>query len=80
MTECGDPEFHASTIVDAPSTTSGSTAEYTCAEGYTDIDGDVERTCQRDGTWSGDEPTCDPVGKMRISLFEQFPLSDATSK
>ena len=34
-----------------------STATYTCEEGY-DLSDDVERTCQADGSWDGDEPEC----------------------
>ena len=35
----------------------GSTATYTCEEGYT-LSDDVERTCQADGSWDEDEPEC----------------------
>ena len=38
----------------------GSTANYTCNEGY-QLKGPPIRTCQSDGTWSGMEPTC--IGK-----------------
>ncbi len=33
------------------------TATYTCDTGF-ELFGNSMRTCQADGTWSGDEPTC----------------------
>ena len=45
---------------------SGSTATYSCDSKY-QLVGDVTRTCQFDGTWSGSEPSC--VGKvLRVGL------------
>ena len=35
----------------------GSTAEYACNEGF-ELVGTNTRTCQSDGTWSGEAPTC----------------------
>ena len=40
-----------------PSRTVGSVAIYICLSGYT-TQGEDERTCQSDGTWSGIPPTC----------------------
>ena len=37
--------------------TLGSVATYTCNDGYV-FNGDSTRTCQADGTWSGDKPIC----------------------
>ena len=37
-----------------------SVAIYTCYNGYNPI-GDVTRTCQEDGTWTGKEPVCEIV-------------------
>ena len=34
------------------------TAVYTCNTGYA-LNGNITRTCQEDGMWSGSEPTCD---------------------
>jgi len=36
----------------------GHTATYTCDFGFVIKDGDIMRTCQDDGTWSGDAPVC----------------------
>ena len=36
----------------------GDTVTYTCDAGF-DLSGDVMRTCQSDGTWSGSAPMCD---------------------
>ena len=38
--------------------TPGSTATYTCNEGF-ELNGVQTRTCQSDATWSDDPPTCD---------------------
>ena len=35
-----------------------STAEYTCDSGYKLDKRDAKRTCQPDGTWSGEAPEC----------------------
>ena len=35
----------------------GQTAKYTCDAGFTIIGSDT-RTCQADGTWSGNAPVC----------------------
>ncbi|CAL1545259.1 unnamed protein product [Lymnaea stagnalis] len=37
-----------------------SLASYQCQQGYT-LDGDEDRRCQEDGTWSGGNPVCNPV-------------------
>ena len=36
----------------------GDTVTYTCDAGF-DLSGDVMRTCESDGQWSGSAPTCD---------------------
>ena len=38
--------------------TPGSTATYSCDEGFA-LNGTQNRTCQSDGTWSDVAPTCD---------------------
>ena len=38
-------------------TTFGQTATYSCNTGYT-LEGNSTRTCQANGMWSGNEPTC----------------------
>ena len=40
------------------SLTPGSIATYTCDEGF-ELTGEGNRTCQNDGTWSDDPPTCE---------------------
>ena len=43
--------------VDAPITSVGSVATYSCNSGFL-ISGDSQRNCQMDGFWSGSAPTC----------------------
>ena len=38
--------------------TVGSEATYDCNEGF-NLEGNETRTCQSDGMWSGNEPTCE---------------------
>ena len=44
----------------------GSTATYTCDEGF-ELNGVQNRTCQSDGTWSDVPPTCDR-GVLRFGV------------
>ena len=39
-------------------TTSGQTATYSCDTGY-NLVGESTRTCQAEGNWSGNAPTCE---------------------
>ena len=48
----------ANGIVTWTGLTPGSTATYTCDVGF-ELNGVETRTCQSDGTWSDDPPTCD---------------------
>ena len=45
-------------IVTPTARTVNSTAEHICNDGYKLDKGDVKRTCQNDGTWSGEAPEC----------------------
>ena len=44
--------------ISAPNTTVGSIATYSCDLGFY-LTGDVTRTCQSDGYWSGSMPCCE---------------------
>lgn len=55
--DCGAPPAPANGSVDAPVTTLGSAATYRCDASY-DLVGDMTRTCQADGSWSGTVPMC----------------------
>ncbi|XP_053396028.1 sushi, von Willebrand factor type A, EGF and pentraxin domain-containing protein 1-like [Mercenaria mercenaria] len=59
--DCGSPE----TVTGATAATSNgsienSTSTYSCENGYTHTSGDLKRTCDSNGTWSGTLPTCTP--------------------
>ena len=45
-------------VVTPPARTVNSTAKYSCNDGYKLDKGDVKRTCQDEGTWSGQAPQC----------------------
>ena len=55
--DCGALTNPENGSVSAPTTTYGSTATYTCNTGY-NLSGSATRSCQDDGTWRGDAPTC----------------------
>ena len=38
----------------------GDTVGYECLEGFV-LSGPMTRTCQLNGTWSGDDPTCEGI-------------------
>ena len=54
---CGLPANPVNGSVSVPAQTYGSTATYSCTPGFA-LSGAATRTCQDDGTWSGDVPTC----------------------
>ena len=55
--------------VDQTENSFGSTATYSCDSQY-QLVGDVTRTCQSEGTWSGSEPSC--VGEVLRSELGYF--------
>ena len=62
FSDCGpllDP-VHGS--VSAPVTTYTSVATYTC-QSLWQLTGYAIRTCEADGNWAPDPPTCDDIGK-----------------
>ena len=42
-------------------------ATYSCGTGYA-LKGDITRTCQSNGTWSGSTPTCESESNMKIVI------------
>lgn len=63
VVDCGNlqnPDF--GTVV-LTGTTFGSTATYSCQNGYL-LQGRTTRFCQASGDWSGEAPTC--VGELRV--------------
>ena len=58
ITDCGELDDPNNGQVSLNGTTLGSIATYTCDTGF-DLIGDMERICQANGNWSGNEPTCE---------------------
>lgn len=48
----------------------GSQIEYRCKGGFYLVGNEI-RTCQKDGTWNGTEPTCDEGENSKCSLAEK---------
>ena len=64
--DCGPPPIPQKSMVEAPVTTLGNTAVYTCNSGYELSTGTltVTRQCMDNSEWSGVTPSC--IGKICI--------------
>ena len=60
LVDCGLVVAPTNGVVTLSSTTYLSVATYGCSTGY-QLSGQNTQTCQADGTWSGNNPTCDIV-------------------
>ncbi|XP_064397067.1 CUB and sushi domain-containing protein 1-like isoform X5 [Halichondria panicea] len=58
--DCGPLTDPGNGLVMVSTTIFMSTAAYSCNSGYT-LEGDISRTCQFNGSWSGAEPACNLV-------------------
>ena len=54
---CGSLDSPENGLLAISNITFGSIANYSCSEGYA-IMGNEMRTCQENGSWSGEEPVC----------------------
>ena len=55
---CGNPGLPLYASISQSTWLYGDTVVYTCDIGYKHTSGDMERTCQEDGQWSGTFPNC----------------------
>ena len=58
VVDCGDLDDPNNGQVSLDGTIPGSIATYTCDPGF-GLVGVMERMCQANGQWSGNEPTCE---------------------
>ena len=65
---CPKPDYHISTLVSTHGDQLGDSAEYTCADGYSNIDGDESRVCCTGGVWSGLAPKCSQIGNEQYTV------------
>jgi len=78
VVDCGGLTDPLNGQVALNSTTFQSVAAYECDSGF-NLEGDMERTCQASGEWSGTAPTCNRMcQKMLITLSFSFSLSLCT--
>ena len=55
--DCGNPPDIPNGVITANDTSLGSTAQYTCNDGYILLGG-ATRICESTDMWSGTEPAC----------------------
>ncbi|XP_060567330.1 uncharacterized protein LOC132726081 [Ruditapes philippinarum] len=60
LENCGDPQVPANGNVTYLDTTDGSVAYFYCNEGFVEVTGSNNQTCQSNGTWSLPQPFCEP--------------------
>ncbi|KAK2153589.1 hypothetical protein NP493_2290g00000, partial [Ridgeia piscesae] len=67
-TMCNEPMPVLGAKVSYPSLSVHASATYRCSEGYRAAGGDFSHTCQVDGTWSSQRPTCEEIlcGEIRV--------------
>ncbi|XP_063416134.1 sushi, von Willebrand factor type A, EGF and pentraxin domain-containing protein 1-like [Mytilus trossulus] len=56
------------------------TITYTCITGYEVKSGDLKRSCQADGTWSGHPPVCKISLKYLCAIFFEFMENENSSE
>ena len=72
VVDCGTLNATANGQVSHPNgTTFGQTATYSCDTGYNLLE-DITRTCQANGVWSGNEPTCISESNL-LKMFKAYP-------
>ena len=67
FSDCNTPPTNINSNVSVSRTTYQGTATYSCDTGYYILSGDLSRTCQHGGTWSGTPITCQIYGKINQS-------------
>ena len=64
---CGELSNPSDGQVFHPITTKGGIATYNCSEGFV-LNGEENRVCLGNGSWSDMEPTCDSAGKKKLTV------------
>lgn len=80
LIDCGSPEIPTAGVLSILNTTAGSSAIYSCLEGYV-LFGEMERVCLNNGTWSGSVPSCIEItgcGFPDVPLLGLIQLEDIT--
>ncbi|GFR73476.1 sushi, von Willebrand factor type A, EGF and pentraxin domain-containing protein 1-like [Elysia marginata] len=58
LVDCGEPPSPGNGTLSTPGTKYNDTVTYSCSFGYIMVGGNLERTCQEDGAWSGSMLQC----------------------
>ena len=80
MTDCGSLDDPDNGQVELSSTVFGSTANYSCNLGYSLSNGNNTRTCEADGEWSGDPPSCECMRLVFLHAHKCSGLARKVSK
>ena len=72
VVDCGTLEDLDNGQVEFSNTTFESTANYTCDLGYRLSNGNITRTCEANGNWSGDPPSCERAWLKHMYLLYSF--------
>lgn len=71
--ECPVPDGIPNGTINSTGRTFASTSSYSCSIGY-QLVGPAKRTCQADGKWSGETPTC--LSSSSKSFLFLFPTAE----
>jgi len=69
LSECEDPVVDDSTSVSVTGFDVGEVAIYACNAGFLNLTGPSLRSCELNGEWSEDPPTCSPIGRLPMATY-----------
>lgn len=72
--ECPNPEVNNTNVITMDNSPGGYVLSLTCKGRHRHISWDLERTCNRNGTWTGTPPVC----KGNLMHLTQLFLHDGT--
>lgn len=77
--ECPNPEVNNTNVITMDNSPGGYVVSLTCKGRHRHISGDLERTCNRNGTWTGTPPVCKEC-KCTCSAIGSIPIKSNETK